>query len=174
MGALLLSSERETIPLGVLYEENVPGLLVFARSLTGEAALAEDAVHQAFVGLAAKGMSAVASPRAYLYGAVRHAALNVLRGEARRARAHEGSKTRVALFAAPADTKDDEERAARLDEAVATLPENEREVVLLKVWGALTFEEVGETMGTSPFTAASRYRTALARLRNELAKEGWP
>jgi len=44
----------------------------------------------------------------------------------------------------------------------------------MKVWGGLTFEEIGRTMETPLQTAASRYRAALGRLRERLGEMGWP
>jgi RNA polymerase sigma-70 factor (ECF subfamily) len=41
---------------------------------------------------------------------------------------------------------------------------DQREVIILRVWGQLTFEEVASIVGVSPNTAASRYRYGLAKL----------
>jgi RNA polymerase sigma-70 factor (ECF subfamily) len=43
-----------------------------------------------------------------------------------------------------------------------------REVVVLKIWGGLTFEKIAETLGIPLNTAASRYRYALEDLRSAL------
>jgi RNA polymerase sigma-70 factor (ECF subfamily) len=64
----------------------------------------------------------------------------------------------------PAPTLADDELAA----AVAALPEAQREVVALRVDGGLSFEEIAAATGTSPNTAASRYRYALEKLRVSL------
>jgi RNA polymerase sigma-70 factor (ECF subfamily) len=48
------------------------------------------------------------------------------------------------------------------------LPCEQREVVLLKIDGELTFAQIAVVMGTSINTAASRYRYALEKLRTEL------
>lgn len=64
-------------------------------------------------------------------------------------------------------TEDDEE-AEMLRSAVNQLGEKLREVVTLKVWGALTFAQIGESMAISPNTAASRYRYALEQLEQKL------
>ena len=49
--------------------------------------------------------------------------------------------------------------------ALARLSDEQREVVVLKVWGGLTFEEIGEQLSISPNTAASRWRYAMEALR---------
>ena len=52
-----------------------------------------------------------------------------------------------------------------------SLPVEQREVVVLKIWGGLTFQCIGEAIHASPDTAASRYRYALQSLRKVIAKE---
>jgi RNA polymerase sigma-70 factor (ECF subfamily) len=47
-------------------------------------------------------------------------------------------------------------------------PEVQREVVALKIEGGLTFAEIAAVTGTSPHTAASRYRYAIDKLRPAL------
>ena len=41
----------------------------------------------------------------------------------------------------------------------------------MKVWGGLTFPQIADALGVPANTAASRYRYALARLRQQLAEE---
>ena len=48
---------------------------------------------------------------------------------------------------------------------LATLPQEQREVIVLKIWHEHTFEEVGELLDISPNTAAGRYRYGLQKLR---------
>jgi DNA-directed RNA polymerase specialized sigma24 family protein len=48
----------------------------------------------------------------------------------------------------------------------------QREVVVLHVWGDLTFSEIADTLSISANTAASRYRYALGKLR-EVLKASW-
>ncbi len=60
------------------------------------------------------------------------------------------------------------DRDAGLAQAVQALPAPLREVVLLKIWGGLTFREIAETLGVPLQTAASRYRYALDHLRHAL------
>ena len=42
---------------------------------------------------------------------------------------------------------------------------------MLKVWGELTFDEIGKTLGIPLHTAASRYRHALGNLKTILTKQ---
>ena len=53
----------------------------------------------------------------------------------------------------------------RLDRALQALPPKQREVIVMKIDGGLTFAEIGSVLGVSTNTAASRYRYALDKLR---------
>ena len=55
------------------------------------------------------------------------------------------------------------ERAAM--RGLAALPQEQREVIVLKIWHEHTFEEIGELLDISPNTAAGRYRYGLQKLR---------
>lgn len=48
------------------------------------------------------------------------------------------------------------------------MPEEQRAVVHLKLWGELTFEQIAAALEIPPNTAASRYRYALDKLRGRL------
>ena len=56
----------------------------------------------------------------------------------------------------------------RLQEAIRALPDQQREVVTLRVDGELTFAQIAQVMGGSISTAASRYQYALKKLRASL------
>ena len=56
----------------------------------------------------------------------------------------------------------------RLQRALLALPPEQREVISLKIDGELTFAQIGEVLGMSMNTAASRYRYALDKLRTTL------
>jgi RNA polymerase sigma-70 factor (ECF subfamily) len=58
-----------------------------------------------------------------------------------------------------------------LEEALSKLPLDQREVVVLKIWGEQTFESIGNSLEISPNTAASRYRYGLEHLRRLLKGE---
>ncbi len=70
------------------------------------------------------------------------------------------------LLAAPPDQETEDGEALR--RAVARLSPEHHEVISLKTWQRLTFSEIGEVLGISRNTAASRYRDALQDLRGKL------
>jgi RNA polymerase sigma-70 factor (ECF subfamily) len=55
-----------------------------------------------------------------------------------------------------------------LDSALKELPAEQREVIVLHVWGQMTFEEAAAALEISANTAASRYRYGLAKLKEQL------
>jgi len=58
-----------------------------------------------------------------------------------------------------------EEQATRLQRAIDRLPQGEREVVLLRHYGELSFAEIAEYMDTPIGTALARAHRGLAKLR---------
>ena len=149
-----------------------PALVLLARQWVGGRADAEDVVQEAFVRFW-RSRDRAADPAAYLYACVKRAALDWQRGRARRARREEAAARPEGepLFAGPAEQA---ERRAAVAAALGALPEAQREVLVMKVWGGLSFPQIAAALGVPADTAASRYRYALARLREQLAEESVP
>jgi RNA polymerase sigma-70 factor (ECF subfamily) len=145
--------------------EHAPGLLLFARQWVQSAADAEDIVQEAFVKFWRRNHKI--ENRALLYAAVRSIALDFIRRDSRRARREATAVSETNEFVEPEfEFEDDTQRA--LAEAIDILPCEQREVLVMKVWNELTFAEIASALGISQNTAASRYRYALAALRNTL------
>lgn len=142
-----------------------PALLLFARRWTPSRADAEDVVQDAFVRFWRRERSL--ENRALLYAAVRSAALDRLRREQRRTRrealAFAGNEEHCEPVFAPED-----DGQQLLAAAVERLPDEQREVVILKIWNELTFAEIARVLEISQNTAASRYRYALGALKKIL------
>jgi len=141
-----------------LYEEHGPALLAYASALLRDPAAAEDVLHQVFVKLVSGRVSIDGSPGAYLFRAVRNGALNHIRGQSREVELGDSAL----WLESPGASR---ETVLALQSALRTLPQEQREVVVLRVWGQLTFEEAAAVVGISPNTAASRYRYGLDKLR---------
>ena len=58
---------------------------------------------------------------------------------------------------------------ARIAVAIDALPDDQREVFLMRQVSGLSFKEIGEIVGAPENTVKSRMRYALDKLRNELA-----
>ncbi len=144
-----------------------PKLVLCARQWTRSLADAEDVVQEAFVRFWCHQRRLPGEPMALLVTSVRRAAFDRARQEGRRAareqRAMEDAP--VAIFETPSDG---DERRAAIEEALQRIPAEQREVLVLKIWAELTFEQIAAELQLSPNTAASRYRYALTALRREL------
>jgi RNA polymerase sigma-70 factor (ECF subfamily) len=147
------------------FSEVAPGLLLFARQWVQSAADAEDVVQEAFVKFWRRNHKI--ENRALLYAAVRSIALDFIRRDSRRARREAAAVGDTDEFIEPQfEFEDDTQRA--LAQAIDFLPCEQREVLVMKIWNELTFAEIAGALGISQNTAASRYRYALAALRNTL------
>jgi RNA polymerase sigma-70 factor (ECF subfamily) len=149
-------------------------LFLYARQLCRNDADAADVVQEAFLRVWRKhANNGVTEPDlpALCYAAVRYAVLDRQRQAARRRRreaaAGETWYGQAPLFEPGLEQA--EEHAA-LEAAARKLPVEQREVLTLKIWGDLTFQQIATVTDESPNTVASRYRLALAALRQRLAR----
>jgi RNA polymerase sigma-70 factor (ECF subfamily) len=142
-----------------------PALLLFARRWTNCRADAEDVVQEAFVRFWRRQHSI--ENRALLYATVRSTALDRLRRDQRRARREASAATDHPQFFESSFVAGDEGQQL-LAAAVEQLPDEQREVVILKIWNELTFAEIAQILEISQNTAASRYRYALGALKKNL------
>jgi RNA polymerase sigma-70 factor (ECF subfamily) len=100
---------------------------------------------------------------------VRRCALDWQRSQRRLAQREEQAARREAepQFA---EAKDNERRAA-IETALHELPAEQSTVLVMKIWGGLTFAQIAAALEIPTNTATSRYRYALAKLREALAQE---
>jgi RNA polymerase sigma-70 factor, ECF subfamily len=146
----------------VLYRKHAPALLLFAASLSCERCRAQDAVHQVFLKLLESGdLRNAKDIKAYLFASVRNAVLNDLT-----ARQRDVPLDPETMWFRPPDR--DYSSELKLRQSLSALPEDQRSVIVLHVWGDLTFSQIGEILAISPNTVASRYRYALAKLREAM------
>ncbi len=148
--------------------------LVYSAALrvTNSPPLAEEAVQVAFTKLfqQARRLRHYQSVVGWLHTTTRHAAIDLLRSEARRsAREQEG------LAMHTESVRDDVNWAQLrplLDEAVGRLNAPEREAVLLRYFNGLSHGEVGAALGLSENTANKRIERALEKLRTHFGRRG--
>jgi RNA polymerase sigma-70 factor (ECF subfamily) len=143
--------------------ENGRRYLLYARQQTRAEADAEDVLQDALVEAwqRASGMP----DDALVYATIRRRAIDLARSTDRRAVREEEQEPEVPWFSPDVENR---ETQRLLEKAVTALPPNYREVVSLKIWGGLTFQQIADVTGVPLNTAASRYRYALDELRQTL------
>ncbi len=109
-------------------------------------------------------------PVAWLYQAVRFRAINLHRSEQRRSkREHEVASMQVPFFVSEPQQAID---SADLEKALKSVPELQRSIVIARIWGGLTFEQIAEMNELSSSTVHRRYHEAIEELKQTL--EGVP
>ena len=162
---------RQTAPdadwIGGLYDAHGARLFGYALLILADRAAAEDAVQQVFSSILESRLAreSILSPGDYLRRAVRNECYTILR---RRRHAATNPEDGRLVEARPGQAADADDRIA-VSRALGQLPAEQREVVHLKAFEGMTFAEIGTVLGIPANTAASRYRYALARLRDVLA-----
>jgi len=154
--------------IGVLFDLTSHRLVRFATALTRHQHDAEDAVQTALVRLAGEPqlLAKVQCPWAYLLRMVRNEALAMAR---RKQRCSTSANLADLVTLCRVDEAEREESHRAVWSALRTLPHEQAEVVVLKIWEELTFAQIGEILEISPNTAASRYQYAMTKLAARLA-----
>ena len=157
-----------------IYEKYRVYLLKLAVALLHDVSVAEDVVHDVFVRFAqsAETVKVEGSLKAYLRTCVVNGVRNRVRGERVRsyvelseagpiASAQDGAERWVML----------KEDSVRISEALAEIPYEQREVVVLRLHGDMKFREIAKLQAVSVKTIQSRYRYGLDKLRSILNGE---
>jgi RNA polymerase sigma-70 factor, ECF subfamily len=141
-----------------LYGAQVSGLILYGRALGLGHSEAEDVVQEVFTALLRLD-ERPEQPERYLIRAFRNRAFNrrvsLWRRVSRELESHR-------WFEPPASAPAQELAAMR---CLSHLPAEQREVIVLKVWHEMTFDEIAQLQGLSPNTVAGRYRYGLQKMR---------
>ncbi len=143
--------------------EHVPALLLFARQQTRCEADAQDVLQEAAVECWERQGHRAPAP-ALVFATIRRRAIDLARSNERRAgrESAAGADLPQSWFDS---SPEERERARLVQEAMIALPDIYREVITLKIWGGLTFEQIATALEIPANTAASRYRYGLEQLR---------
>lgn len=168
--------------LAAVYRQHRQGLYSLALSIIRQPPLAEDAVHDAFVRLIGRGQMPQGDPVAYIFAAVRNAAIDLRRRGQRGQLAQRETTAEASLFDNRPDTRPNGQRVSgdpatsliareqqrQLQDALEQLPQPQRDAVVMRIYGELTFDQIAKITGEPLSTIASRYQRALTRLRDVL------
>jgi RNA polymerase sigma-70 factor (ECF subfamily) len=144
-----------------LIDAHAGPLVLYARQWCGTP---EDVVQDAFLRLVRQAR-APDDPVAWLYRVVRNRALDAAKMDRRRQRRESAAARPVRWFVEPAVDGLDAETAVA---ALQSLPAEQREVIVARHWGGLSYEQIAEAAGCSASTAFRRYTAGVEILRQEL------
>jgi RNA polymerase sigma-70 factor (ECF subfamily) len=161
-----------------IYEKYKHDLVTLAASLLSDLGLAEDVVHDVFIGFirSAGKFRLTGSLKGYLCTCVANAARNCNKAERRR-RHGAAEMQRLASgqeAAPPASQVVLDEEFRRLSQGLDQLPYEQREVLVLRVYGGLTFAAIAAQQNASIYTVQGRYRYALDKMRSFLTQTASP
>jgi RNA polymerase sigma-70 factor (ECF subfamily) len=153
--------------LAQLIDEHAPALELYAAQWSDSPA---DVVQDAFMQLIRQSpLPKHVTP--WLYCVVRNRAISLARSIQRRRKYEESAAEQAQPWFAEQDETDLDAKAAQL--ALHSLPAEQRETIVARIWGGLSFEQIAELTGVSTSTAHRRYEAGLAALRKKLGIQ-WP
>jgi len=145
-----------------IVDKRYSALLLYARSWNVD--VAEDLVQDAFLKLVEQ-PKRPENPMAWLCKTIRNAAISRHR-KTERHKKHETEAARQKPdWFVPNDTMPAKEAAEKL----AELSENQREIVVLRIWNQLSFDEIAELTGTPKTSVFRMYSEALSDLKRRLS-----
>jgi RNA polymerase sigma-70 factor (ECF subfamily) len=156
-----VTGREQSVWCEALYEAKAAELILYGRALGLSHGEAEDVLQETFMAL----MQMPVPP-----GRLEHYCVRAYRNRARNYRrtlwrrlTREWESLR--WFEREPDETAEEQAAMR---ALAGLPADQREVIVLKIWHSCTFEEIGGLLEISPNTAAGRYRYGVQKIKDRL------
>ena len=156
-----------------IYEKYKNNMLALAVSLSNDVSLSEDAVHDVFVSFAqmAARLELRGSLKSYLSTCVANRIGKLKRIESMRVNGQAEADVVRRHSNRPDELAMSVEAFHRVSDAVAQLPYEQREVILLHLHSGLTFREIARSQNMSIHTVQSRYRYGLQKLKSILNSE---
>ena len=147
-----------------LFNQHAPALLLYARQWIGAAA-ADDAVQRVFVRLLGA-RKLPADPRTWLFRCVRNEAISTWRSDQRRAQRERSiAEDASPFFMASVDDAID---ATTAQQAMAQLPQSQREIITLRIWSGLTLAQIADVTGLPTSSVHHQLNLALSTMRQRL------
>jgi RNA polymerase sigma-70 factor (sigma-E family) len=155
--------------LSAAYEHHAPGLGRLAYLLTGDAVLAEDLVHEAFVRAFAR-YEHLRRPEV-VGSYLRRTVVNLAGKQFRRARSEKTLLERLSANAAPYRTQPDVELRDLLWSALQQLPYRQRAALVLRFYEDLSETDAARVLGCRRGTVKSLIHRGLEAMRREIGGE---
>jgi len=153
---------------GALYDRHHQELYAYAYGQLRDPSESEDMVQEAFLRLFAKRSAGPpTSVRAFLYAVVRNLILDALRNASAQRR-YRSFVIQSSVEGSTAEDPSPTEIQRRALAELHRLPDDQRDVVTLKIFGKLTLAQIAEVLGIPEGTVATRYRNAIEKLAERL------
>jgi RNA polymerase sigma-70 factor, ECF subfamily len=155
---------------GELVRLHYPGVVQVVYRLCGDAGLAEDMAQETFLRawINLPSFHLQSSLRNWLYRIAVNAALDVLRRRPEEALEDEAAEMLIDQAAGPETALIEKERMTLLQQAMRSLPEAARSVLVLREYGGLSYHEMASVLDVPVGTVMSRLNYARNRLRELL------
>lgn len=152
-----------------LYEYYFTKIVLFAESYLYDEEEARDLVQDLFFHLwdHSEALHVTTSIKSYLFTSVRNRCLNILRDRKIRDE-HNNKLFEAQLFSGTEDVVIDEEIQQRLQEALDSLPDKCREIILLKVVEGKKNKEIANQLNIAETTVKTQVQRAYRMLREKL------
>ena len=156
-----------------IYEKYKNDLLALAIALSRDRATAEDVLHDVFVSFAqyAEKLQLRTSLKSYLSSCIANRVRNMSREKPQRTTQLNHAETIGSDCEGPEQLAISAEKVQRIEMAMAELPYQQREVIILHLQSGMRFKAIAESQGVSINTIQSRYRYGLDKLRQLLNVE---
>jgi RNA polymerase sigma-70 factor (ECF subfamily) len=156
-----------------IYEKYLDYLLTLAMALLHNASDAEDVVHDIFVNFAesAGNFRLKGNLKSYLATCVINRARDKVRTNRMHTAGTDKSEPTDVDSNGPEQSIISTEQSRRINQAIAQVPYQQREVVVLRLVGQMKFREIAALQGVSVNTIQGRYRYGLDKLRSLLNGE---
>ena len=156
-----------------IYEKYKSDLFALANALLHDLNAAEDVVHDVFVSFvqSADEFKLTGSLKGYLLKCVANLSRDRVRAKKREPQGLNNADIQASDHRMPSQTVISAEQLHHLRDAIAKLPYEQREVVILHLQAGRTFKQIAELQGISVSTSQSRYRYGLEKLRALLNSE---
>ncbi len=164
-----LIRQNDPFALEIIYNELGEKLYKYILSILWSDIKAEEVMQNLFVAVAEK-RNHIARARnltGYIFAMARNQAMDFLRTEPKNGKNIEDYKNVLVLKDASTNSFDSEE-LEKITKAILSLPSKQKEVISMKIFQDMTFENIARALNISINTAASRYRYGIEKLKSKL------
>ncbi|MEZ6089363.1 MAG: sigma-70 family RNA polymerase sigma factor [Pirellulaceae bacterium] len=163
-------NERDPQRLTRLFRELELPLVAYATSLTGNREQARDVVQDAFMRLCdARNNVSPGSERAWLYRVCRNRSIDIQKKEGRMKNIDQAAASEIgSTDHDPSTASEIADCAEQAQALLSSLPDNQREVIRLKVQGGLSYQEISDLTGLSVSNVGYLLHTGLKTIRNRM------